>query len=207
MFITFEGIDGSGKTTQSELLYSYITYDLQKKGKCYLTSEPYNDTIREILTTDIPEKSKLHIFLADRYQHIEEIIQPKLKEGAIIICDRYEDSTVAYQYYGNYIYNTIDYIKLCNFIQPDLTFLLTIDINKSIDRIIKRDNKYKINNKEYNKKYKNIQNGYLELSKINKNRYIVIDGDNTEETIHKQILKEFLKRYNNKENSIIWNIL
>ena len=144
MFITFEGIDGSGKTTQSELLYSYITYDLQNEDKCYLTSEPYDDNIRtEILNKD--NKSKLYMYLNDRRKHIDEIIQPKLKEDVIVICDRYEDSTIAYQYYGDNILSTIDEIKICNFKKPNLTFLLTLDINKSIDRIKKRDKIFNIN--------------------------------------------------------------
>ncbi|MEM2936396.1 MAG: dTMP kinase [Candidatus Bathyarchaeia archaeon] len=105
MFITFEGVEGSGKTTQAGLLKDFL---LQKGYKVTLTREPgwgaVGRLIRRMLLEekelDLDPLAELCLFCADRVQHVRDLIKPRLKKGEIVICDRYADSTVVYQGYG-----------------------------------------------------------------------------------------------------------
>jgi len=114
MFIVFEGIDGSGKTTISKAVYSNL---IKYNNKIILTKEPYNITDELKNTTD--NDKLLELFIQDREYHIDNLIKPKLQENYIILCDRYYYTTMAYQ-------NITDYskIKTNNIIEPDLIFYI-----------------------------------------------------------------------------------
>ncbi len=104
MFITFEGIDGSGKTTQSELLADYFR-QIYGEGNVILTREPggtdFAEKVRkELLVCDIDPVSELLLLISMRYEHMKKLISTALQEGKIVICDRFIDSTIAYQGYG-----------------------------------------------------------------------------------------------------------
>ena len=142
LFITFEGGDGCGKTTQINLLDEY----LRSKGyKTLLTREPGSKglgvKVREILLNYDGEVSPVcesFLFLADRAQNVDCIIKPALKEGTIVICDRHTDSSVAYQGYGRGL--DIDRINMLNNIatsdlKPDLTIVLDVDVETSQARV------------------------------------------------------------------------
>ena len=142
LFITFEGADGCGKTTQIELLNKY----LQEKGfKTLVTREPgakgLGEKLREILLNydgEVSPTCESFLFLADRAQHVDCIIKPALKNGIIVLCDRHTDSTVAYQGYGRQL--DIEQIKKLNNIavsglKPDLTIVFDIDIETSMQRV------------------------------------------------------------------------
>jgi len=132
MFITFEGIDGSGKSTQLELLAK----DLQQKGrKVLLTREPggtpFAEGLRQILLeASVMPAAELLLFGAARAQHIAEVIQPALADGAIVLCDRFTDSSLAYQ--GGGLGLPADFIDrmndfACQEVSPDLTLLFDVD--------------------------------------------------------------------------------
>ena len=107
MFITLEGIDGSGKTTQIKLLYEYLK---QKKGRVVLTREPGGTRVGELVRSlilgedyaELEPQAELFLLLADRAQHVREVIAPALLAGEIVLCDRFIDSTVAYQGFGRW---------------------------------------------------------------------------------------------------------
>src|SRR5574344_2579874 len=142
LFITFEGIDGCGKTTQLNLLAKYFT---DKGYEVIITREPgsvgLGTKIREILLNydgEVSANCEAFLFLADRAQNIDVIVKPAVKRGAIVLCDRHTDSTIAYQGYGRCL--DIKQLKELNDIatssfKPDLTLVFDIDIETALSRV------------------------------------------------------------------------
>lgn len=193
LFITFEGGDGCGKTTQIELLDEY----LKNKGyETLLTREPgakgLGVKIREILLNydeEVSPNCESFLFLADRAQHIDCIIKPALDESKIILCDRHTDSTVAYQGYGRGL--DIDRINILNNIatsglKPDLTIVLDVDVETSMQRVGKEKDRMESAGIEF---FKRVRNGFLEIAKKEPDRVKVINSADTIENIHKQIVE------------------
>ena len=142
LFITFEGADGCGKTTQLNLLKEYLE---QKGYDVVLTREPgakgLGVKIREILLNydgEVSNRCESFLFLADRAQNIDVIVNPAIEEGKIVLCDRHTDSSVAYQGYGRGL--DIEQIKTLNNLAtggktPDLTLVFDVDIETSMKRV------------------------------------------------------------------------
>lgn len=142
LFITFEGADGCGKTTQIELLDKY----LKDKGlETLITREPgakgLGVKLREILLNyegEVSPKAESFLFLADRAQHVDCLIKPAITEGKIVLCDRHTDSTVAYQGYGRELdIVQINYLNnlATGGLKPDLTIIFDIDVETSMQRV------------------------------------------------------------------------
>ena len=193
LFITFEGIDGCGKTTQIELLKN----SLEKQGEnVLLTREPgakgLGEKLREILLNyegDVSSNCESFLFLADRAQHIDTIIKPAIDKGVIVICDRHTDSTVAYQGYGRGLdLKQIHYLNniATNGIKPDLTFILDIDVETSLERIGKARDRMESAGIEF---FDRVRNGYIEISRQEPERAKLINGKDSIENIHSQIIK------------------
>lgn len=200
-FITFEGIDGSGKTTQSKMLYDFLSENFGKEN-VVLTKEPSDDTqlkslIRDILlNSELDIYTQLFLFLADRKNHYEKIIKPALKQNKIVICDRYIDSTVAYQLEQiktNFsVFNFFNEIIDDLFIKPNITFLLDIDIQLAEQRIKER------NNNNFMDKTANlirVKNVFLELAK-GYDRIITINcrSSLSEQDVFDKIRTSFIRR-------------
>lgn len=192
LFITFEGADGCGKTTQIELLDKY----LQEKGfKTLVTREPgakgLGEKLREILLNydgEVSPNCESFLFLADRAQHVDCVIKPALKKGIIVLCDRHTDSTVAYQGYGRQL--DIEQIKNLNKIavnglKPNLTIVFDIDIETSMQRVGKTKDRMESAGTEF---FNRVRNGYLAIAKEEPNRVKVINSADTKENIHKQVV-------------------
>ena len=193
LFITFEGGDGCGKTTQIELLDKY----LRSKGfNTLLTREPgakgLGVKLREILLNydgEVSPNCESFLFLADRAQHVDCIIKPALEEGKIILCDRHTDSTVAYQGYGRGL--DISRIENLNDIatsglKPDLTIVLDVDVKTSMQRVGKEKDRMESAGIEF---FERVRQGFLEIAKKEPDRVKVINSSDTIENIHKQILE------------------
>ena len=193
LFITFEGGDGCGKTTQIKLLDEY----LKNKGyKTLLTREPgsigLGEKVREILLNYDGEVSSVcesFLFLADRAQNVDCIIKPALEEGTIVICDRHTDSSVAYQGYGRGL--DIDRINMLNNIatsglKPDLTIVLDVDVETSQARVGSEKDRMESAGIEF---FERVRKGYLEIAKQEPERVKVVDAKQTIEDIHNQILE------------------
>ena len=193
LFITFEGGDGCGKTTQITLLDEY----LRNKGyKTLLTREPgsigLGEKIREILLNYDGEVSPVcesFLFLADRAQNVDCIIRPALNEGTIVICDRHTDSSVAYQGYGRGL--DIDRINKLNNIatsglKPDLTIVLDVDVETSQARVGSEKDRMESAGIEF---FERVRQGYLEIAKQEPERVKVVDSKQSIKDIHKQILE------------------
>lgn len=200
MFITFEGIDLSGKSTQIKLLKDYL---IRNKKKVISVREPGGTDISEKIRDIILDKEHLKIeyltefllFSASRHQLTKEIIIPHLKKNYFVLSDRYFDSSTAYQGYGGMIdlkiINSINKIATDNLI-PDITFL----INISIDECIRRKKFMKKTEDRIEQKkisyYKKVINGYLNIADNNKERFIVIDGNKSIEEIQNVIIQSLL---------------
>ncbi len=192
-FITFEGADGCGKTTQAELLKKY----LDNRGiENILTREPggceLGVELRKILLhydKPVANAAETFLYLADRAQHVEHTIEKALKENKVVLCDRYTDSTLAYQGYARK--GSIDEINRLNEIatkglKPDLTIVFDIDSAAAQKRLGKEKDRLEKEGLEF---HKSLRLGYLEIAKNDKNRVIVINSDDSIENVHKQIIE------------------
>lgn len=192
LFITFEGVDGCGKTTQINLLKEYF----EKQGRTViLTREPgakgLGIKLREILLNydgEVSPNCESFLFLADRAQHIDTIIKPAVERGEIVLCDRHTDSTVAYQGYGRGL--DLDRINMLNDIatsgmKPDLTFIFDIDTDTSMLRVGKEKDRMESAGIEF---FKRVREGYLAIAKNEPERVKLLNGNNSIEEIHKQVL-------------------
>lgn len=200
LFITFEGVDGCGKTTQINLLAQY----LKEKGyEVLLTREPggkgLGEKLREILLNydgEVSDRCESFLFLADRAQHIDVIVNPAVEQGKIVLCDRHTDSTVAYQGYGRGL--DIDTINSLNNLatngkRPDLTFVFDIDTETSMKRVGKNQDRMESAGIEFQTK---VRNGYLKIANQEPERVKVIDSTKSIEEIHKQVI-DIIKNYIN----------
>ena len=201
LFITFEGADGCGKTTQIELLNKY----LKENGfNTLVTREPgakgLGEKLREILLGydgEVSPNCESFLFLADRAQHVDCVIKPALEKGTVVLCDRHTDSTVAYQGYGRQL--DLNRIKMLNDIavnglKPDLTIVFDIDIETSMQRVSKTKDRMESAGMDF---FNRVREGYLEIAKSEPERVKVINSSDTIENIHNQVvsLVESLMQY------------
>jgi len=203
-FITFEGIEGSGKSTQIALLSSFLKKKITKR--VFLTREPggtkISEKIRKLVINDLDEKSnsltELLLLFAARAAHYD-LIREKLNKNYIVLCDRYIDSTVAYQHYNgdikldviNYMQKLIDPKN-----KPDLTILLDIDPVVSKSRILKRNKKLDRFDKESVGKMNKIRKAFLKIAKLNKKRVIVISNNLSKKDVQTNVQNQVLKFIN-----------
>jgi len=193
LFITFEGVDGCGKSTQMDLLSRYLNsagFDV------VLTREPgakgLGERIREILLNyegEVSDRCESFLFLADRAQNIDIIVNPAINEGKFVLCDRHVDSTVAYQGYGRGL--NLDRINKLNDIatngkKPDLTFVFDVDVETSMKRVGKNQDRMEKAGIEFQTK---VRKGYLELASNEPKRVYVIDASQSIEKIHEQVVE------------------
>lgn len=203
MFISFEGIDKSGKSTQVRLLADFLFYE--KNQRVVVTREPggtlFGEKIKKLVLKDEEVKAnpfaELFLYLADRAQHVEKVIIPGLKEGKIVISDRYADASFAYQGYGR----GLDVSLICELNQkvtkgiwPDITFLLNLDPEIAMKREKSSD---KIE-KEKLSFHKRVMEGYLELARAYPQRIKVIKADTSPSFIHNQIKKIILEKFSHE---------
>jgi dTMP kinase len=196
LFITFEGADGCGKTTQMNLLKDYL---IQNGYEVVLTREPgakgLGEQLREILLNydgEVADRCESFLFLADRAQNIETIVIPSIKQGKIVLCDRHIDSTVAYQGYGRGLdLDEINYLNniATGGIKPDLTYVFDVDVETSAKRVGDKKDRMESAGKEF---FNRVRNGYLELAKKEPQRVKVIDSTRSIEEVFQNVLKEFI---------------
>ena len=199
MFISFEGIDKSGKSTQISLLVDYLK---ERNYQVMQTCEPggtrLGKEIERILlehsTTQISAVGELFLYLADRAEHVGEIIKPALDNDAIIISDRFADASIAYQGYGRGLdIHWIDKLnnRATQGISPELTFLLDINPELAKKRSKEKD---RIENEEI-AFHQRVRQGYLKIAHLYPNRVRILNGQESREDIHlaiRKILSEYL---------------
>ena len=199
--ITFEGIDGSGKSTQIQLLEA----EFEKLGISYKTfREPGGTKLSEKIRTMLLDKENIELysnaesllFAAARAQLTAEQIKPAITKGEFVICDRFTDSTIAYQGYGRGL--NINNLELINTIAadgliPDITFILDIDPQKATERL-KRVNPDRMEAAGIDF-FKKIRQGYCQIREQNQSRCIVINGEKPQKDISKEIHHIIMKRF------------
>ena len=204
LFIVFEGVEGSGKSFQSKKLYQKL---IKNKIKTILTREPGGtksaELIRNLILKDYFKKTTKEkfdkytdtlLYLAARNEHILNKIKPALKKKNVVICDRFIDSTIAYQVYGkrvNYNFIKIIHNQILGNLKPDLTFILKVSTKSSRKRLSERKSKNRYDNfpqSFYNK----AQKSFLKIAK-NKKNYFILDSSSNNNILEKKILEITLK--------------
>lgn len=191
LFITFEGVEGSGKSTQIRYLKRY----LEGKGfEVVKTREPggtkLGEKIRKILlnrSLPISVLSELFLILAQRAEHVERVIKPSIENGKIVICDRFSDATLAYQGYGRGVdLGLVEYLNkiILGDLLPHLTILIDCDVDVSLRRKSQKSDRFEILEKEFHKR---VREGYLRIAKSHPERVKVLDGRKEKEELKREI--------------------
>ncbi len=202
MFITLEGPEGSGKTSQLPALAEF----LRGKGcDVLVTREPggtsVGDQIREVLmnmkNVSIVPQTEILLFQAARAQHVAEILRPALDNGKIVICDRFGDSTLAYQGYGHQTdIRTLQ--GLIHFatggLTPDLTLLLDIPVDQGFERKIKNDSEWNRLDAYTKAFHERVRQGYLELARDEPGRWKIIDASQDKDQVQAEMRKFVMQK-------------
>ena len=208
LLVTFEGIEGSGKSYQSLKLYRNLK---KKRIPVILTREPGGtssaEKIRKIILDDyfhpnsgekFDKYTDTLLYLAARNEHIKNKIKPAISKKMNIICDRFIDSTLAYQVYGKKVNRgLVDYIHkhILESIKPDLTFILKVNMSKALQRLNKRKSKNRYDKFSKNF-YQKVQHAFIKISKTNKKRYVVLDTSRDTVETQRAIFEKFIKFLN-----------
>jgi dTMP kinase len=202
-FVTFEGLDGSGKTTQLRKLGQWLAAQGRRVTE---TRQPggtrIGDRIRALLldsrTERVAPRAELGLMFSDRAQSIAEIIFPALERGDVVLCDRYTDSTEAYQGGGRQLGSEIVlqlHAAMCQNLQPDLTFLLLPDFERSLARARNRNIRNTRKGKDENRFeseddlfYRRVYDKYGEIAAREPNRVVTIEGDGSVDEVHHRIV-------------------
>ncbi len=203
MFITFEGPDGSGKTTQVAILAEHLR---QLGYSLLVTREPggtsIGDQVRAILSDldniAMQPRTEILLFQASRAQLVDEVIRPHLEQGSLVLCDRFADSTLAYQGYGH----CVDLDQLRSLIwfatgglKPDLTLLFDVDAETGLRRRAKGGDWNRLDAYEI-AFHQRVRKGYLELARAEPDRWVMIDAGQTPEKVQQAIQAVVLERLN-----------
>ena len=190
-FITFEGIDGCGKTAQLENVLQMLT---EQGIECVKTREPgalkLGSQIREILLHydgEVSNNCEIFLFLADRSQHVDTFIKPMMKEGKVVLCDRHTDSTIAYQGYGRGgdVQKLTELNKIAtNGLVPDLTLLFDVSVETGHERAGKDLDRLELAGKEF---FERTRQGYLTLSRQYPERIKVINAEKSKESVYNDV--------------------
>jgi dTMP kinase len=206
-FITFEGGDGTGKSTQIRLLERHL---IAHGKSCLTTREPGGTSLGQLLRKTLLERgnrpisssTELFLYLADRAHHVHEVIAPAIKHGKIVLCDRHTDSTVAYQGYGRgfdlQLLLSLNRVATQG-LTPDITFLLDCPVELGLSRTVhrrsdpstaKNNDRFENENLEFHQK---VREGFLDLARAEPARFYVIDASQSEQEVFAAI-KEIVDR-------------
>ena len=208
-FITFEGGEGCGKSTQLALLKDY----LQKQGKDVLTTKEPGGTelgleLRRMLVTGDKDKmdavAEALLYYADRRIHMTQKVWPALKEGKWVLSDRFADSTVAYQYYGynkkveKNLLDNLYQIAVGNF-KPDLTIIFDLDVEKGLARsfakasgMTEKETRHESRGTEF---HQLLRQGFLQIARQEPQRCVVLNADKSIEDLHQDVIKVIKERF------------
>jgi dTMP kinase len=201
VFVTFEGIDACGKSTQYNLFVNMLK---EKKIPFISVREPggtkAGEDIRKILLHNdyyLSYKTEVLLFVASRAQITKNVIEPALNNGMMVVADRFMDSSVAYQGYGRELGS--DAVKFLNNFavencKPDITYFIDITVDEAFRRmkLSKKNDKIELESKDF---FQRVRNGYFELLREEKKRFIYIDGMKNANEVFDQIKEVFFRKY------------
>ncbi|MDZ7725365.1 MAG: dTMP kinase [candidate division KSB1 bacterium] len=207
IFITFEGIDGSGKSTQAAkfsdaLINSGIESVVVRDPGGPRVSESIRKVLLDAANSGMSSITELLLYEAARAQLVEETIKPALADGRFVICDRFYDSTTAYQGYARQL--DLDIVEHANQIGscglvPDYTFYIDMKPDKALDRLTRSKTKQDRMEAEGIRFQTRVRLGYLDIAKQYPDRFMVVNGDNSVETVHKEIINAWKYVYEDKK--------
>jgi dTMP kinase len=212
-FITFEGLDGCGKSTQLKKLATALRFQglsvvMTREPGGTPTAEKIRQVVLDTGTDGLAPLAELALMFAARAQHISEVIQPAMAEGCVVLCDRFTDSTEAYQGGGRKL-GTAPVLALhrilCGNLQPELTILMDSDVTASVERARRRnktqaaargrgkgdENRFEQESRAF---FGRVHNGYLAIAKREPQRVSVVDARGTPDQTHRQIIEMVRKR-------------
>ncbi|HTX17353.1 MAG TPA: dTMP kinase [Bacteroidota bacterium] len=202
MFISFEGIDGSGKTTQANLLveklrsHRYVVEFFREPGGTEI-SERTREILLDKKHLGMSQITELFLFSAARAQLVSQVIKPALLDSKIVLCDRYVDSTTAYQGYGRGL--KLGAVKTINAVatyglMPELTFLIDVPVETILER--RRKSGLPIDRMESGGRefYEKVRQGYLEMAKEEPKRIVLVDGSHSVDDVHAEVWKTLALR-------------
>ena len=201
MFITFEGSEGSGKTTQIPNVMQFLTdagysvFSTREPG-----GTPIGDQVRQVLlanqNTEMHPRTEILLFQASRAQLVEQEIQPRIKKGEIVLCDRYADSTIAYQGYGHQV-NLTQLQNIVHFatggLKPDLTLLLDLDVSIGLARRRKDGDINRLDAFEL-AFHQRVRGGYHDLAASEPGRWVIIDAAQPPHQVQQDLCDAILSR-------------
>jgi len=202
MFITLEGPEGSGKTSHIPPLVEYLraqghtVFATREPGGTTI-SEQIRDILHDLKNVEMHPRTETLLYQAARAQIVEQVIQPRLAKGEIVISDRYYDSTIAYQGYGHQ--QDLDQVRtLVKYatggLNPDLTVLLDLDVETGLKRKKQNESEWNRMDDHEVEFYNRVRAGYLEMVKQEPNRWIVIDSDQKWETVQEELKKVIINK-------------
>jgi dTMP kinase len=201
LFITLEGPEGSGKTTQARLLARRLR---RESHRTVLTREPggtpIGRQIRQVLLSprhrEMCPETELSLYFSDRAQHLRQVVRPALEAGSIVVCDRFTDSTLAYQGYGRglslRLIGSLDRIMTGAF-RPDLTILLDVSAEKGLGRARRRNRAEAAERKEgrFEREalqfHERVRRGYLEMARRSPHRFVVVTAEGNPRSVHELV--------------------
>jgi dTMP kinase len=196
-FIVFEGVEGSGKTTQIQQTATWLQSWCGKDRSVIVTREPGGTSlgrqIRQLLLDDpqsvVSDRTELLLYGADRAQHVESVIKPHLERGDVVLCDRFTDSTIAYQGYGRgFDRSDIDLVNqiATGGLQSDLTLWLDLDVTIGLERVLLRGKPDRMERATLDF-HQRIRAGYQELANSYSNRIVRIDANRQQTVVQAEI--------------------
>jgi dTMP kinase len=206
MFITFEGSEGSGKSTQLAALASFLRQSGTGQDRPLLATRepggtPIGDQVRAILmglqNTEMLPRTEILLFQASRAQLVEQVIRPRLARNEIVLCDRFGDSTLAYQGYGYQQFDLHLLRQLVDFatggLKPDLTLLLDLDVIEGLRRRTKDGDLNRLDQYQV-EFYQRVRSGYLEMASQEPGRWVIIDASQSSDAVQADIRRVVLER-------------
>jgi len=209
-FITFEGLDGSGKSTQlgklARALRAHgLTVTVTREPGGTATGERIREVLLHSATSGLSSQTEMALMFASRAQHIHEVVQPALAAGHVVLCDRFTDSTEAYQGGGRKLGSKAVlqlHEILCGGLQPDLTILLDNDVNASVERARRRNHVHKSRHTKDENRFEQenraffgrVRNAYFTLASREPQRVHVIDARGTPQETHAAIMELVRKK-------------